>query len=231
VYLAVVLCAVLLGGMLLMSILFLATFPTLQHIRQERDEYRQERDVLRDKLSSVNQKLFELKEERFLLARAGGKTAEPRAGLVQDGGEPASDYLPPVQITSVGARVDRRNVEVVFRIANQGEPVRNRGGFLFAVFEKRDTNPPRFAVSPSVKLNQEGFPETYKAGVRFPRVRKAVTYRRKVRRKSTDEYFTHVTLYLFSLRGGLLVKERFELDQDLFIRGQATQVSKSLFET
>ncbi|MCZ6533852.1 MAG: hypothetical protein O7A08_12930 [SAR324 cluster bacterium] len=47
-------------------------------------------------------------------------------------------------------------------------------------------------------------------------MRKSVTYRRKVRRRSQDEYFTHVTLYLFSLRGGLLVKDRFELEREIF---------------
>jgi hypothetical protein len=52
-------------------------------------------------------------------------------------------------------------------------------------------------------------------------VRNAVTYRRKVRRRSPEDYFTHVTLYLFSLRGGLLVKDRFELERELFSRSTA----------
>lgn len=231
VVLAAVVGAALLAGMLIMSILFLATYPHLLNIKQERDNFRRERDALREQLSSASQKLFELREERFLLAgAAGGDTGQSRE-RAQGGADAASDYLPPVQISSATTRVDRKNVEVVFRIVNQGEPIRNRGGFLFAVFEKRDVDPPRYVVSPSVALNKEGFPETYKAGVRFPRVRSPVTYRRKVRRQSDDEIFTHVTLYLFSLRGGLLVKERFELDKDLFIKGQSGQATQELLKT
>ncbi len=231
VYLGVVLLLALLAAMVVMSILFLATYPRMLHIEQQRDEFRKERDALRDQLSSASQKLFELKEERFLLAGANGEGAGKRAGRARNGVEAASDYLPPVQISSARTTVDRRIVEVVFRIVNQGEPRRNRGGFLFAVFEKRDADPPRFAVSPKVSLNDEGFPETYKAGVRFPRVRKAVTYRRRVRRQNAEDYFTHVTLFLFSLRGGLLVKERFELDRELFSKGRSARATQVLLKT
>ncbi len=227
-YVGVAIAATLLTAMLAMSILFLATYPRTLNIERERDQYRKERNALRDQLTSANQRLLELKEERYLAAKkenqAGGEPPARSFGSVVS----ASDYLPPVQISSASTRVSRKHVEVIFRITNQGEAVRNRGGFLFAVFENLDLEPTRFAVSPKVKLNVEGFPETYKAGVRFPRVRKPVTYRRKVRRKNAEDYFTNVTLYLFSLRGGLLVKERFELDRDLFLQGNSTQATQEL---
>jgi len=60
----------------------------------------------------------------------------------------------------------------------------------------------------------------YKLGIRFTRIRDSVMFRRKVRRSSDDEYFTHVSLYLFSVRGGLLLRERFELERDLFFKDQ-----------
>ena len=71
-----------------------------------------------------------------------------------------------------------------------------------------------------MNTNTEGFPETYKMGVRFTRIRDAVSFHGKVKRQSDDDYFTHVTLYLFTVRGGLLLRERFELERDLFFKEQ-----------
>lgn len=215
--LAVLLIIVLLG----MSVLFLGAYPRMLNLERERDELKNERDALRGQILSANQKFFDLREEAVLLASGG---AAPPRGAVrarESRDSSASDYVPPIKITSIKTRVDPKWVEVVFRIARQGDPGNNRGGFLIAVFENDDANPARFVPSPAVDVNPEGFPATYKVGVRFPRVRNAVTYRRKVRRRSPEDYFTHVTLYLFSLRGGLIVKDRFELKRELFSRGTA----------
>ncbi|MCZ6474055.1 MAG: hypothetical protein O7E56_07105 [SAR324 cluster bacterium] len=216
VYFGGMLLVLVLTGMALMSVLFLATYPRVRVLEQQRDALKSERDALRSQLLSANQQAFDLKDAGTALngereaARIGAYVA--RASTSGS----ASDYLPPVEITSVKTKVDRTTVEIVFRITAQGDPVRNRGGFLFAIFENVDLRPVKFVASPTVNLNAEGFPATYKSGVRFSRVRKSVTYRRKVRRRSQDEYFTHVTLYLFSLRGGLLVKDRFELEREIF---------------
>lgn len=225
VYLGGLLLVLVLAGMFLMSALFLGTYPRLLMLERERDELKSERDALREQALSANQKNFDLKEERIVLAAKAAQSRQGRARPERSEDAQASEYLPPIQITSIKTRVDRKTVEVVFRIASQGDPIRNRGGFLIAVFENTDVQPTRFATSPTVEVNAEGFPATYKTGVRFPRVRSAVTYRRKVRRKSQEEYFTHVTLYLFSLRGGLLVKDRFELERGLFTRASASRAS------
>ena len=47
-------------------------------------------------------------------------------------------------------------------------------------------------------------------------MRNAQTYHRGISKRAQDETFTHVTVYLFSLRGGLLAKERYTLDPQLF---------------
>lgn len=221
VYLAGALAAALLVVMFLMSALFLGTYPHMRSLERERDELKSERDSLREQVLSANQKFYDLREEAAVLASRAGRsrrTAAPSAGLDESG---ANGYLPPVKITAIKTNVNPKWVEVAFQITSQGDPATNRGGFLIAVFENNDAKPSRFAPSPAVDVNSEGFPATYKVGVRFPRVRKTVTYRRKIRRRSPQDYFTHVTLYLFSLRGGLLVKDRFELDRDLFIGATA----------
>lgn len=208
-------------ALVLMSVLFLGTYPHILDLERERDELKIERDSLRGQILSANQKLYDQKEEAVLLvtARRGSRRISQRPQVSEDSAE--GDYLPPVKITSIKTLVSLKWVEVVIRIARQGKPARNRGGFLIVVFENSDARPTRYVTSPAVEVNEQGFPSTYKVGVRFSRVRNAVTYRRKIRRRSPDDYFTHVTLYLFSLRGGLLVKDRFDLKRDLFIRNTA----------
>ena len=218
VYLGGTLLVLVLAGMFLMSVLFLATYPRMRTLERERDALRSERDALRDQVLSANQKAFDLKESRIALGGPNGNAAGVEARASRSDGDSPSGYQPPIEITSIKANVNRKTVEVVFRISAQGDPLRNRGGFLFAVFENTDVRPRVFVASPTVGLNTEGFPATYKSGIRFPRVRNAVTYRRRVRRQGQEEYFTHVTLYLFSLRGGLLVKDRFELERELFVK-------------
>jgi hypothetical protein len=92
----------------------------------------------------------------------------------------------------------------------------NRGGLLFTVFENQDVKPPVYMAGPGVQLNENGFPESYKEGAYFPRVVDHLSLRRRFRLDSASEYYTHITVYLFSPRGGLIAKERFALDRSVF---------------
>jgi len=228
-YLGIGFVSALLVGMLVMSLLFLATFPRLQQLEHQRDELRRQRDALQEQVLSANQEAFEARETMIIrvalrLAKGDSPVDEPAPSANRD-----EEYLPPVQITEVTTKVDRRNMEVVFRITEVIGSLENTGGFLFAVFENQDRNPPNFRASPKVGLNEDGFPETYKAGIRYPRVRRAVTYRRRIRLENPNDYFTHITIYLFSLRGGLLVKDRYTLDTVLFKKdGEGPRIQKLL---
>ena len=211
-YLGLAVGGVLLSAMLIMSLLFLATFPHLQKVERERDELQRQNKALEEQVLSANQEIFELREDQYI--QAALSLLSERADL------PARDsdetYTAPVRITEVTTKVERRTVEVVFRIGEVPGSPDNRGGFLFVVFENKDREPITYQVSPTVNLNNEGFPQMYKAGIRFPRINRTVTYRRRVRLKNPNDYFTHITVYLFSLRGGLLAQDRFALDADLF---------------
>ncbi len=219
VVLAGVVAVVLLVGMLTLSFLYVASYTRFRQVEQERRELLRERDALREQIHSANQGALERKERLFLARFEPAEGAEGGAG-----GSELSSYLedlyqPPIVVASLTTRVTHRTIEVAFRLVNQGDE-NNRGGFLYAIFENDDRDPTEYQPSPAVKTNAEGFPQTYKSGVRFTRIRNAVTFRRRVRRGSEEEYFTHVTLYLFSVRGGLLIKERFELDRELFSQDQ-----------
>jgi len=217
VHLALALGALLVGALVTLSLLYLVNYPRIDWLERERTRLLRESEALRDQTLAANQDAFDEK------GRRGG--AGP-AALVAEQNEPAwrdpggedTRYVPPIRIASVSTRVERRDVSVVFRMQSEGDETRNRGGFLFAIFENRDKSPTIFTPTPAVKTNEEGFPQIYKAGVRFPRIRGGLTYRRRVRRDSPEDYFTHVTLYLFSLRGGLLLKDRFELDREAFLQ-------------
>ncbi len=220
VYAGGTLAVLLLGAMVVLSVMYLLSYSRMQRIEQEHHELIEERDALREQILSANQAAFERKENRLALEAgpAGDEAQQARlAGWVNYADEL---YQPPIRVSSYTARVNGRTVEVSFRLVNQGEPANNRGGFLFAIFANEDESPARYVPTPAVKTNEEGFPQTYKSGIRFTRIRDAVTFRRRIRRPSREDYFTHVTLFLFSVRGGLLLKERYELDRDLFLQDE-----------
>lgn len=211
-----------LGGVALFALLSFSgigmlAYPRLQLLERENQELLRERDGLKEQLLSANQEVFSSKERPTVAtARPGGTEQEPD---LPDNALYSSEkaYLPPIKFSSVAMRIDRTTVELIFRISREGKAANNRGGFLFAIFENRDVEPAAFLPTPRVEINEDGFPEAYKTGIRVTRVRSDITIRRKIRRKSPDDYFTHVTLYLFSIRGGLIIRDRFELERELFL--------------
>jgi hypothetical protein len=214
VYVGAFLLAGLLASMTVLSSLYLLTFSRVQDLQRERVELELERDALRDEVHAQSQSYFDAKDEAWsgaLVADDSARDDRPNPVALDE-----SLYTPPLRIDSFSARAGRNSVEAAFRIVSQGDPSRNRGGFLFAIFENLNEAPPRYLASPSVDVNEEGFPQLYKRGIRFSRVRNAQTYRRSVSIRGAGDSFTHVTVYLFSLRGGLLVKERYALDPGLF---------------
>jgi hypothetical protein len=203
-----------------LSLMYLLSYQRVQQIEKDSEELRRERDLLREQLLSRRQEAFESKEKQFLARLRGGRSTPVDRDLAEPVSYSEDPYVPPIRVASLTTRVNGMTVEVSFRMENQGDADDNRGGFLFAIFEKDDRTPTQFLPTPAVNTNEEGFPQTYKSGIRFTRIRGTATFRRKVRRQSEQEYFTHVTLFLFTVRGGLLLKERFELDKELFLGEQ-----------
>lgn len=219
VYVAATLAVVLLAAMVVFSAAFLIHYPRLQELERHVQDLEEEREVLLDRLHSARQEAFRDKVAQWHEdpeSPAGSEDEPYYAGtaIAED-----LQYVPPLRIGAFDARVYRSRVEASFRLVRQGDPQRQHGGFLFAVFENRDAEPSRYVASPKVEVNERGFPQYYKAGIRFSRIRHAQTYRRRVYLDGNDEYYTHVTVYLFSLRGGLLVRERYRLERDLFFAG------------
>lgn len=217
-YVLGVVSVLLLGAMVAFSFLYLLSYPRIRQMEREDRQLRKERDALREQISSTNLGALEAKERAYVArfakpAPSGGDTPQMEAALA------SSDdlYQPPIRVDSFTTRVTTRSVEVAFRLVNDSD-ANNHGGYLYAIFENDDKTPTQYVPSPSVNVNGEGFPQSYKYGIRFTRIRNAVTFRRRVKRTSRDEYFTHVTLFLFSVRGGLMLRERYELEKDLFFK-------------
>lgn len=214
VYVGGALAAALLLGMTALSSLYLLTFSHVRDLERERQELELERDALRDEMHSQSQSNFETKDKAWsgaIVAESSARSDRPTPAALDE-----SLYTPPFRIDSFAARTAGNSLEAAFRIVSQGDPTKNGGGFLFVIFENLTETPPRYMASPTVDVNEEGFPQLYKSGIRFSRVRSAQTYRRTVNMQAAGERFTHVTVYLFSLRGGLLAKERYPLDPGLF---------------
>ena len=217
VYLAFLMAALLALTMLVLSLLYLLSYPRFKEMKNDYENLRQERNALREQILSSNQEALAEKESLWLVrfedkTEGAGDNDSSITGLFGE-----DIYDPPIKVDTLTTRVNGRLVEVAFRLVNAGDE-HNRGGFLYAIFENNEKDPVEFVSTPPVNLNEEGFPQTYKTGIRFTRIRTAVTFRRKVQREAAKDYFTHVTLYLFTVRGGLMLKERFELERDLFMQ-------------
>lgn len=220
VYAGGAVCMVLIVVLTAFSVMYVLTYRRVQQMESDRQQLREERDALQEQLLSASQAAYEAKESAFAARMRQGTGDSGKAPLAASARRGEELYEPPIRVVSLTTRVRAKIVEVSFRLKNQGDPSSNRGGFLFAIFENDEREPAHFIATPTVNTNAEGFPQTYKSGIRFTRIRDAVTFRRRVRRQSTQAYFTHVTLYLFSVRGGLLLKERYELERDLFDQDQ-----------
>lgn len=207
---------ILTSGMILLSLMYIFSSSKFHQMERDYQKMQEERDSLREQVVSVNLRLFQAKEELLLAGLSQG--ASPKAGIEGEGGFGGDLYVPPLRIESYTTRVNGKSVEISFRVINQGDAKGSGGGFLFAIFENEEKTPIVFVPTPRVKTNDEGFPQTYKSGTYFGRVRRAATLRRRFKRKSKEEYFTHVTLYMFSVRGGLMLKERYPLEKDLFFK-------------
>jgi hypothetical protein len=175
---------------------------------------------LRQQLVSSNQEALNAKER--------GKTGDDSAGnsqaeqdIVPASATAADLYAPPLRIGALNTRLTRDHLEFSFQLASTDKGRGNRGGFVFIVFENQSATPPQFAVSPAASINETGFPLFYKEGLIFPRVVESLNIRRTVRLETADAFFTHVTIFLFTPRGGLIAKERYQLDRSVFQREPA----------
>ena len=217
VYLAVSVAALVASLLLLLSFLYLVTYPRLRSQQQELEQLRQENSGLMQQIGAVNSEAYLRKQSRYALQlpQDFSDGAEALSASITLSGDEDS-YVPPFRVSSLTVKIDRRKVEAAFDVVRWAEKSRVRGGYLFIVFENRDAQPRTFATSARGDLNAEGFPQFYKTGRLVTRIRNTATFREKVDRGGAEGYYTHVSLYLFSFRGALLVRERFSLDNSWF---------------
>jgi hypothetical protein len=198
-----------------LSLLALVAWPRWRSAEESLRQLRQERDALREQLLSLNQEALEAKERRQFGETALSEAPDDAADetLADQRG---SVYEQPIRISTLTARVVRSTLEVGFLVESHDSGRSNHGGFLFTVFENQDAKPAAYAAGPGIQINDSGFPESYKEGALFPRVVNSLALRRRFKLEAPGEYYTHVTIYVFSPRGGLIAKERFALERSVF---------------
>jgi type II secretory pathway pseudopilin PulG len=198
-----------------LSLAFLATFPRWRDAEHSVRQLRLERDALREQILAINQDALEVKEKRLVVQAGDDEGTDDPGGAPAAAGVPER-YTEPLRITSLAAKVNQSALEVSFLLISQDRGRGNRGGYLFTVLENQDQKPPLYQTGPGVQVNDAGFPEAYKEGLIFPHVAHTLAFRRKIKLDAPGAVFTHVTVYLFSPRGGLIAKERFPLERALF---------------
>ena len=217
VYLVLVLATVVSLGVLGGSLLFFINYPRLYQLQDQVERLQEERDVLRQKISTSMNHIYLRKESRFSLnspvSTAKSLPSRPLFSVPAAFGE---SYVPPVRVSSVTTRINRKQVDVSFRLERNVEGEQGRGGYVFIVFENRGVDPPRFVTQAPIKTNAQGFPLFYKRGRFITRIQRPVTIRQKTALAARADYYTHVAIYLFSYRGALLVKDRIPFDRSWF---------------
>ncbi|HEX7926642.1 MAG TPA: hypothetical protein VF678_03560 [bacterium] len=215
VYAGSVAGATLVGLLMLLGLAFLVLYPSYQQQRHNLQELERERDALRQQVLSANQENYHAKEQGSTAEETASASAQPQ-DVIPTSMADAEAYLPPLRIGGLNTRVTRNHLEFSFQLTSTDKGRGNRGGFVFTVFENQDVQPTQYLITPTASINEGGFPQFYKEGLIFPFVRDTVSIRRSVKLDTPDTYFTHVTIYLFSPRGGLIAKERFTLDRTVF---------------
>ena len=204
------------GSLAGLSLMYLLSIPRIQQLELETRKLHEEVESLRDQLLSANQKAFDRKRVVLTKSRPKSPRVAAKPSVRGTGISGGGLYQPPYRVISYTMRLDGKRMEFGLNLESIIPKENNAGGFVFAILENNDKKPIQFLSSPPVETNPEGFPLTYKSGAPFYRARRKMKFRRRMRRKSVQEYFTHVTLYLFSVRGGLMLKERYKLNQDMF---------------
>jgi hypothetical protein len=213
------------GVLMLLGLAFLVLYPHYQQTRRNLQELERERDALRQQVLSANQESYHAKE-RGTSAEDTANADAQQQDVMPASLSAAEAYTPPMRIGGLNTRLTRNHLEFSFQLTSTDKGRGNRGGFVFTVFENQDQTPARYLITPTASINEGGFPQLYKEGLIFPHVRDTTSIRRSVRLDTPETYFTHVTVYLFSPRGGLIAKERFQLDRSVFQHDAASDSRK-----
>ncbi len=118
--------------------------------------------------------------------------------------------------TLVELHGDRLSIYV--RIQNISVPPQDIGGYIFVSLINKDVAPITYTAVTGGKLGKDGFPESYKSGNQFfigPNKFRKVALHYKLSTK--EEFYTDMTIFLYSYRGTLLHKKTLPLDKKLFL--------------
>ncbi len=139
------------------------------------------------------------------------------------------DYQLPLSLKSARAWVGSNTVELDFvlqlrstgssyggdSLSNVPSPL---SGTMVAVLANEDETPVQYLSIPRMNVTERGFPSNRFAGIHFYQVRRKLHFRRRVSLSVNRDYFTHVLLYVFSSRGGIIWHQRFKMEREWFAR-------------
>ena len=214
-----------------LGVLVYATLTNLVHSAQnqrlklEIERIRQQFKILQEQNEASNQRAYERKTHAFYSAHQ--KPPQAATNLANlSANNTQQNYQIPIQVAKASARANRKRLEVVFQLRKTPNAPLNLGGYLFVVFTNAENFPNTHTSAPQAKINPAGFPQYYKYGAYLPPFRRSLQVRKSIRHK--QQRFSYITLYIFSGRGGLVLRERFALGPSLFESNATTWVLRDL---
>lgn len=220
----------LLGGTLLFTTYFSVSYI---FVGMERNRLFSELNEAQKKIEVVFNELSRTSHEKYtgLGETIGQKRAKVRAALTKQPEIVTKEIL--TQTTSHLTKEDvadnfamamddfkfwrKRNV-LYFSVLlkNISKPLQVVGGYITVTLSNEDVSPSIYVGLHGEELGKNGYPSNYKSGGQYYLTSRQRTKKFKYSLKNSKESYSDVEFFLYSYRGRLVARQRFELDKELF---------------
>ncbi|MDH4121879.1 MAG: hypothetical protein OEV94_09835 [Deltaproteobacteria bacterium] len=199
-------------GLLLASLMLLFQYPRLIQLEKEVNELRQEQTQVNNHSLSQDRRNYHLKNT-LMAKELGGVEIQVNATLAALKQREENEFQPPVTVNGLEATLGERNLRLLCRMETHGAQDSVTSGWLLFVLERGRNGQTEYLATNDALINERGFPTHYKLGRAVGMYRRNLEFTETFRVTPGEPPYTHVTVYLFSARGGLILRERVELNQ------------------
>jgi hypothetical protein len=123
-----------------------------------------------------------------------------------------------VEISQIKFKRVGNNLKIRVKLKNRSVPDNTVGGYLVITLINKDLSPVKYVSATGGPLGELGFPVNFKSGRQYYLRNKAgtvyITQTYDLHKKG--EYYTDVSLFVFSYKGSLLTRKSITLKKNLF---------------
>ena len=222
--------AILFGSSLLFTsyftLLYLFSGSERNELSRGLEETQKKVDLLISELSEQNQEKFTgsgdtIQEKREKVRASLVRLAEfsPVKILTQKTSHLTVDDIKDniaLEITEFTAWRKRNAIYFSTLLKNTSIPLSAVGGYVAVTLQNEDVDPPVFVGIHGERLGKNGYPSNYKKGGQYYLTRRQGRKQFKFILKTPDEYYTNAEFFLYSYKGRLITRRKFDLAKTIF---------------